>query len=325
MVKIFEVRIKSLIKDLSQAQLPILIQLLIKYQKLKKNFRTVDSAYSILFICLIFQESNESPDEKAKAISAIRSAIFKLFLLHRTDRPLKSTHDLFHQVQSILNKSAQIFESNNEKLIRNPKILYCSQLVRIHSSTPFRLSMQAILRILGEEKRISIFSFFTNNTFPLLPSTTSEKMILVLDLDETLGHFDGKRFLVRPGAPEFVQKLSGKYELVLFTTALEYYANFALEKVDLSNDILFRLYRQHLLKDSSGAVKDLRVLGRNLDRVLIIDNDARLFRNQPHNGYQIKSWTGDMQDRELERLGNVLLSAGSYEDSTDILKKMSLN
>lgn len=325
LVKIFEVRIKSLIKNLSLPQLPVLIQLVIKYQKLKKINRTVDSAYSILFICLIFQESNECPMEKTKAISVIKSAILKLFHLHKTEKSLKSTHDLFHQVQLILNNSSQIFELNNEKLRKNPKILYCSQLVRIHSSTPFALSMQAILRILGEEKRISIFSFFTNNTFPLLPSTTSEKIILVLDLDETLGHFDGRKFLVRPGAPEFVQKLSGKYELVLFTTALEYYANYALEKIDLNNDILFRLYRQHLLRDSNGAVKDLRVLGRNLDRVIIIDNDARLFRNQPQNGLQIKSWTGDMEDRELERLGSILLSAGTYEDSANILKRLKKN
>lgn len=63
---------------------------------------------------------------------------------------------------------------------------------------------------------------------PFLPPLIGTKRYtLVLDLDETLIHFfDGNSdeecyFLVRPGAIDFLQKMSEYYELVIFTAAIQ--------------------------------------------------------------------------------------------------------
>lgn len=57
---------------------------------------------------------------------------------------------------------------------------------------------------------------------------------LVLDLDETLVHFDVRRriFKVRPLCIRFLEELSLLFEIVIFTAAHESYANFILDKLD---------------------------------------------------------------------------------------------
>ena len=46
-------------------------------------------------------------------------------------------------------------------------------------------------------------------------------------------------------------------------------------------------------------MKDLGLLGRNLDSVVIIDNSAVSFQFQPNNGIECVPFIDDMQDREL--------------------------
>lgn len=61
------------------------------------------------------------------------------------------------------------------------------------------------------------------------------------------------------------------------------------------------------MPDGPVYLKDLTLLGRNLKRVIIVDNVAQNFRRQPENGIQIKSWFGDdMQDQALFELGPIL-------------------
>lgn len=59
------------------------------------------------------------------------------------------------------------------------------------------------------------------------------KYTLVLDLDETLLHYkeitdtDGE-LGIRPGADEFLEKLSEHYEIIIFTAAMQDYADWAI-------------------------------------------------------------------------------------------------
>ena len=57
---------------------------------------------------------------------------------------------------------------------------------------------------------------------------------LVLDLDETLVHFDQRRrnYRARPHAITFVNKMSKYFELVIFTAGLKDYADWILNDFD---------------------------------------------------------------------------------------------
>jgi CTD small phosphatase-like protein 2 len=54
------------------------------------------------------------------------------------------------------------------------------------------------------------------------------------------------------------------------------------------------------------VIKDLSLLGRDLSKVLIVDNIEENFRRQPENGIKIVSWYDDMKDKCLIKLQTIL-------------------
>lgn len=145
----------------------------------------------------------------------------------------------------------------------------------------------------------------------LPPSKMPDAYSLVLDLDETLVHYsehDGMgSYEIRPGMHEFVQRMHANgYELIIFTAATQDYADWVIDQIDPDRLIHHRLYRQHALPWGPIFVKDLSRLGRDLDRVLIIDNVQENFMLQPHNGIFILSWYDDPNDTALFALTPLL-------------------
>jgi CTD small phosphatase-like protein 2 len=134
---------------------------------------------------------------------------------------------------------------------------------------------------------------------------------LVLDLDETLVHFEAaeRKFRLRPGCLGFLRGLSHPYfEIVVFTAASQDYADFILDVLDPERThIRHRLYRQHTRVTPEGIyVKDLARLGRDLTKTIIVDNIPENFAMQEGNGIEIKTWHDDPADRELEILAPFL-------------------
>lgn len=119
-------------------------------------------------------------------------------------------------------------------------------------------------------------------TIPFLPKSTNKSdFTLVLDLDETLVHYvesdTDPRLLIRPGAQKFLKEMSEIYEVVIFTAAMQDYADWVLDQLDTGKWISHRLYRQHTTIENGNFVKDLSKIGRDLTKTIIIDNVAENF------------------------------------------------
>lgn len=88
-------------------------------------------------------------------------------------------------------------------------------------------------RVKSNEPRRIDKSRYSHDTqsFYLPPNATPHPYSLVLDLDETLVHYDYvlKQFRVRPFARDFLLKMSKCFEIIIFTAAQEDYANFILD------------------------------------------------------------------------------------------------
>ena len=145
---------------------------------------------------------------------------------------------------------------------------------------------------------------------PYLPPLTEEKYTLVLDLDETLIHYmeigNEGRLFVRPNCQNFLQEMSRYYEVVIFTAALQDYADWALDQIDTGKWITHRLYRQHTMPSGTVFLKDLSRLGRDLTKTIIVDNVAENFLLQNDNGIFVKTWFDDPNDVMLESLAPLL-------------------
>ncbi|KAG4945717.1 hypothetical protein AAZX31_15G083800 [Glycine max] len=173
-------------------------------------------------------------------------------------------------------------------------------------------------------RRTLVFDDTTaTTTTPLLPPLFSVRKTVFLDLDETLVHshpsppperfdfvvrpvIDGEPMdfyvLKRPGVDEFLESLAAKYEVVVFTAALKEYASMVLDRLDRNRFISHRLYRDSCRNIDGKLVKDLNETGRDLKRVVIVDDNPNSFANQPENAILIRPFVDDILDRELWKL-----------------------
>jgi CTD small phosphatase-like protein 2 len=110
---------------------------------------------------------------------------------------------------------------------------------------------------------------------------------------------------------------------VIFTAAMQDYADWVLDQIDKEKHISYRMYRQHALPYGPIFVKDLSRIGRDLSRTIIVDNVAENFQLQPDNGIFIKSWFDDMSDTALSELAPLLKEIVKKQvgDVRDALRK----
>lgn len=176
---------------------------------------------------------------------------------------------------------------------------------------------------------------------PYLPARHTHSLkTLVLDLDETLLHsslrpdfpyekelqvtLEGRTGVLytgrRPGLQTFLEVLASMYELVAFTASTEEYANAVLDWIDPGKLIKHRLYRSHCVLVEGILVKDLRVLGRDLSDVVILENSFYSFGLQLDNGVPVRSWYGAAADSELQR---VLPELQHLAQSKDVRKELA--
>ena len=115
------------------------------------------------------------------------------------------------------------------------------------------------------------------------------------------------------------------YEIVIFTAAVKEYADNILNSIDEKKRISHRLYREHTRIEDYVSIKDLAMIGRDLDKCIIIDNIASNFKMQPRNGIAISTWIGEPDDISLLNLIPVLkkLAMDGVNDVRDGLEKLS--
>ena len=165
-----------------------------------------------------------------------------------------------------------------------------------------------ILRVDNFEGSIIASSYLKKNKYfetlpaPYLESPPKKPNTLVLDLDETLVHFKmksskGGTLKARPYLFGFLEEMRHYYELIIWTSATETYANSLIDAIEYEKKYFdYILYREHATIIGGDFVKDLTRIGRGLDRIIIIDDMPQNFRLQKENGITIKPFFGDDYD-----------------------------
>ena len=109
------------------------------------------------------------------------------------------------------------------------------------------------------------------------------------------------------GTENFIRKLSKYCEIAIFTASTQNYADIVIDGLDCKDLIDYRLYREHTTLINGINVKDLSRLGRDMNKIIIIDNIEENYQFQPNNGLNISDFEGDENDNELEYLLEDLL------------------
>nr|XP_046260131.1 carboxy-terminal domain RNA polymerase II polypeptide A small phosphatase 1-like isoform X2 [Scatophagus argus] len=177
---------------------------------------------------------------------------------------------------------------------------------------------------------------------PLLPrikSNDAGKICVVIDLDETLVHSSFKPVnnadfiipveidgtvhqvyvLKRPHVDEFLKRMGELFECVLFTASLSKYADPVSDLLDKWGAFRSRLFRESCVFHKGNYVKDLSRLGRDLNKVIIIDNSPASYIFHPDNAVPVASWFDDMSDTELLDLIPFFERLSKVDDIYDFL------
>ena len=189
------------------------------------------------------------------------------------------------------------------------------------------------------------YSSFSNRNSTLNTSNDNVKKTLVLDLDETLVHsaftpFSRKSDIIlniniegesrtlyvlkRPYVDKFLNELSLIYEIIIFTASISQYANPLLDELDKNNYIKYRLFREHCTFTNGIYIKDLKIFNRNINNMIIIDNNPLSYDNNIENGIPILSWYDNINDNELLKLLPLLkyMADSNIKDVRNVIGKI---
>ena len=209
-------------------------------------------------------------------------------------------------------------------IYENPDFIAIFNQIEGHTpQTLYYIYREKIHRIINQNGSIfASSSYFKNNKlnvsipFPYLDKKSSKQYTLVLDLDETLIHFkpnpnndESGTIKIRPYLMEFLEKIKNYYELVVFTAATQEYADPIINALDPNNKFFdYRLYRKHTIIIDNDFVKDLSKLGRDMSKIIIVDNMEQNYKLQKNNGITIRPfWGKDNEDTALIDLLEILI------------------
>jgi len=175
---------------------------------------------------------------------------------------------------------------------------------------------------------------------PEVRPNEADKKCIVIDLDETLVHSSFKPIsnadfivpveidnvihqvyvLKRPYVDEFLLRMGELYECVLFTASLAKYADPVADLLDKWDVFASRLFRESCVFHRGNYVKDLSRLGRELHKIIIVDNSPASYVFHPDNAVPCSSWFDDMDDRELLDLIPLLEKLSQVDSVYAVLK-----
>uniref|UniRef100_A0A914IET6 protein-serine/threonine phosphatase n=1 Tax=Globodera rostochiensis TaxID=31243 RepID=A0A914IET6_GLORO len=191
--------------------------------------------------------------------------------------------------------------------------------------------------VVGDPQKQQRQSFLNSSSF-LLPRVTAgteaNRNCLIVDLDETLVHSSFKPVknadfiipveidnvvhqvyvLKRPHTDHFLERINALFECVLFTASLAKYADPVVDLLDKRRVFRSRLFRESCVFYEGNYVKDLSRLGRDLRRVIIIDNSPASYAFHPDNSIPVRSWFDDPNDQELLDLLPLLEELAHVDD-----------
>ncbi|AGO13802.1 AaceriAGL070Wp [[Ashbya] aceris (nom. inval.)] len=189
---------------------------------------------------------------------------------------------------------------------------------------------------------------FPKKLIPQSILQTDRKKVLVLDLDETLihsmsrstssvsnsqGHMVEVTFAAsgvstlyyvhkRPYCDLFLSRVSKWYDLVIFTASMKEYADPVIDWLESGISVRFsqRRYRSDcILRDGVGYVKDLSIISKNLQDIIIVDNSPISYAMNVDNAIQVEGWISDPTDTGLLNLLPLLEGLRFTTDTRNIL------
>lgn len=136
---------------------------------------------------------------------------------------------------------------------------------------------------------------------------------------------NGWRHAKRPGVDKFLAEMAQYYEIVLYSPSQDGYADEVVTKLDHRGCIMHRLYRTDCWYQKGIYMKDLGSLNRNLNKVILLDDEESAAALFPDHLIKVKPYDDpkNRSDRTLERITPFLIEIAreSYDDIPTLLRQ----
>ncbi|XP_074932914.1 CTD nuclear envelope phosphatase 1A-like isoform X3 [Phalacrocorax aristotelis] len=120
---------------------------------------------------------------------------------------------------------------------------------------------------------------------------------------------------LRPHVQQFLESLSKTYEIFIFTTAKQDYAEKVLDVLDPRKKLIRHCLTQRDCLCARGSYwKDLTCLGRDLAKTVALDHTIQGVPAQAANWIPVPRWWGDPRDEELLHLTPLLGQLAQLDD-----------
>ena len=161
-----------------------------------------------------------------------------------------------------------------------------------------------------------ILSYKQNKKIPpFLRFRNNKKYTLVLDLEDTLINvkIDNEGKVIcrkRPGLIPFLNSIKPFYEIISFTKLSKEYSDSIIKEIEGNKKIFdYNLYREHCVLIGREFIKDISRIGRDIKKIIMVDDLADNLRYYPSNGILIYPYNVDEsgEDRVLFELKKLLI------------------
>ena len=133
------------------------------------------------------------------------------------------------------------------------------------------------------------------------------------------------KYSLRPGLFSFLNGVQKYYEIISFTNASKEYADAIIKHIETNKKYFdYNFYREHSVLYNNEFIKDISRIGRDMSKIIIVDNVAANLRLNQENGILILPYYSDKSknDTKLFYLKNMLIKFYNigYEDLRVALK-----
>ena len=175
---------------------------------------------------------------------------------------------------------------------------------------------------------------------PYIRTPSNKKYTLVLDLNKTLAYYNKdsqENVYLRKDLFSFLSMIKTYYEIIAFSCEPNEITEKIIEEIEAHKAYFdYRLYREHSILYENTLVKDISLIGREISKIIVVDDDENCFKLNKENGIKICSYNGkNNMDNALLELKKILIliHKKNYDDvrvaikdfSNDIKSKVSLS
>ena len=187
--------------------------------------------------------------------------------------------------------------------------------------TPEKIYLKSPMRTIKNEKINKI-------EIPYIKVPSQKKYTLVLDLNKTLAFSNrDNNVTLRNGLFSFLSMIKPYYELISFSCEPNEVSNNIIKEIESQKKYFdYNFSREHSILYENTLVKDISLIGRDISKVIIIDDDENCFKLNKENGIKIKAFNGNNRmDNALFELKKILIliHKKNYEDVRSAIKEFS--